>query len=470
MKDDTPDIVVHDYAGSVTAKYEDMRTEASLVASFAEELADAAFDLERVLIDPDLLASAILNPGGVARAEFELMDALNGPRGLLALALELKLRSVGLDTAVDVMRAADAALAWLDDAIEWSVGYVAPTVIVATARYWGPVVALVGVGDELLNGGRLRDALPGALEDFLVRNASLVDEAVGAAPGFLTGMADLVMPGQPFVRPRTIQETAALLSLFYRNGAGAFDRAEGMTLANTRPLVAGREVQNLLATLHEVDKATGPNGRPVIQVRELVTTGPDGKEVSRWIVDIPGTSKWNLPGGDVATDTSANLYSMAGHTTAYQRAIQAALADAGARPGQQVMLVGHSLGGMVAMQSAGGLTADGYDVTHVLTAGSPLASYTAPPSVQVLSLENTVDVVTRADGKPNPTAPNWTTVTFEEQYGSIGENHGIDTGYLGAGRAVDAATDSSVGAWRDSLSGYLGADRVNATVYEVSRP
>jgi hypothetical protein len=470
VKDEIPDIVVHDYAGSVTARYDDMRTEAALVARFADEVADAAFDLERVLIDPDLLASAILNPGGVAKAEFELMDALNGPRGLLALALELKLRGIGLDTAVNVLRVADAALAWIDDAIEWSVGYAAPYIAIATAPVWMPAAALVGGGDELLNGGRLREALPGAIESFLVRNAWLVDEAAGAAPGLLTGLADLVMGPQPFMRPRTIQEAGGLLALLYRNGAGAYDRADGMTIQNTRPLVAGREVHNLLFTLNEVDKATGPNGRPVIQVRELVTIVPGGRRVSRWIVDIPGTSKWNLPGGDVATDTSANLHSMAGHTTAYQQAIQAALADAGAKPGQQVMLVGHSLGGMVAMQSAGGLTASGYNVTHVLTAGSPLASYSAPPSVQVLSLENTVDVVTRADGKPNPTTPNWTTLTFEEQFGNVGQNHGIDTGYLDAAHAVDASTNSSVAAWRDSLSGYLDAEPAKATVYEVHRP
>ena len=132
-------------------------------------------------------------------------------------------------------------------------------------------------------------------------------------------------------------------------------------------------------------------------------TGTDGRR--RAIVDIPGTKSWNpAPVADV-TSVGTDILAIAGHDTSYERGVFAALADAGVRPDDQVMLVGHSEGGIVAVNAARDAAASGrFRVTHVVTAGSPVGALAAelPSSVQLLALENTADVVPALDDVPNP--------------------------------------------------------------------
>ena len=89
-----------------------------------------------------------------------------------------------------------------------------------------------------------------------------------------------------------------------------------------------------------------------------------------WVVEIPGTQDWwPLPGPN-PFDLTGDVASLAGRATAAGEVVATALAAAGARTGEPVLLAGHSLGGMV----AAGLAADPsfrsrFTVTHVLTAG-----------------------------------------------------------------------------------------------------
>ena len=170
-------------------------------------------------------------------------------------------------------------------------------------------------------------------------------------------------------------------------------------------------------------------------------------------------------------DTAGNLHSVAGDATAYQQAVEQALASVGATPTQPVMLVGHSQGGMVAVQAANDLVARGYAVTHVVTAGSPVGSMPVAPSVQVLSFENAVDLVPLLDGADNPDTANRTTVTFRSQGGEIGANHDLGR-YATAAASVKDSTDPSISAWRDSAAAdFLGAKVTSSsmTVFTVSR-
>src|SRR3712207_6522248 len=127
------------------------------------------------------------------------------------------------------------------------------------------------------------------------------------------------------------------------------------------------------------------------------------------------------------------------------------------------MLVGHSQGGMVAAQAAhdSGTADFPYDVRSVVTAGSPVARAGVPPSVQVLALENAHDIVPHLDGRSNDDDPNVTTVTFDRQTGSIGENHGIGSAYRYGARAVDRSTDPSIEAFRDRKSTRLNSSHAN---------
>jgi pimeloyl-ACP methyl ester carboxylesterase len=139
------------------------------------------------------------------------------------------------------------------------------------------------------------------------------------------------------------------------------------------------------------------------------------------------------------------------------------------------MLVGHSQGGMVAAQAAhdAGTPEFDYDVRSVVTAGAPIGRVDVPGSVQLLALENAHDVVPHLDSRTNDDDSNVTTVTFEAQEGSIGGNHGIESGYRSAARAVDRSDDPSIVAFRASADPFLVGPAVDATVvahvYEISR-
>ena len=147
--------------------------------------------------------------------------------------------------------------------------------------------------------------------------------------------------------------------------------------------------------------------------------------VTGYVVDIPGTKDWNAPWDPKsANDSGVNIDAMAGNNTVLQQGIEEALREVGAQgTGVPVMLVGHSQGGIVAAQSTNDLVASGYNVTHVVTAGSPVGRIDIPGNVQMLSLENKGDVVPHLDASDNPNTANRTTVTFENQTGTVGDNH-----------------------------------------------
>jgi pimeloyl-ACP methyl ester carboxylesterase len=180
-------------------------------------------------------------------------------------------------------------------------------------------------------------------------------------------------------------------------------------------------------------------------------------------VYLPGTDAWPLPGGqdDRVRDTGANLRLVGGRDTAYARGVDLAMTRAGVPAGADVLLVGHSQGGMTALELAGdeGFTRR-YRVTHVVTAGSPAAQVRdLPPRTQALSLENEHDLVPRLDGEPNPDRPNRTTVVFDahaDEPSSIGANHSL-AAYRRGARAVDTSGDASLRRYLDSLQdgGYV---------------
>ncbi|MEZ5096372.1 MAG: hypothetical protein R2731_09780 [Nocardioides sp.] len=134
------------------------------------------------------------------------------------------------------------------------------------------------------------------------------------------------------------------------------------------------------------------------------------------------------------------------------------------------MLVGHSPWRF----AAGWLAAQGspYDVTQVVTAGSPVGSLGPfPPGTSVLSLENAGDVIPLLDGTANAPAANHVTVTFDDPAPSIADAH--DLRHYAAGAAgVDGSADPSVVDQLDRLrsEGFLGgAGEARSQVFQITR-
>lgn len=148
----------------------------------------------------------------------------------------------------------------------------------------------------------------------------------------------------------------------------------------------------------------GKAGTPDAAIR---ITAVDKGNGPAYIVTIPGTSEWNVRSGSNPMDTVGNLSSAAGNMSTASQAVEMAMRQAGIPSGAPVMLVGHSQGGM----TAANLAADPefrsqFNVTNVMTYGSPIDSTRIPGDVKTLALQHPFDVVPCLDlGNSKPGGP-----------------------------------------------------------------
>ena len=439
-----PAIRVEGGAGSIDATYDDIDRLGELYATAGGRLAQAGWDDKFEAADADLLASAVLSPDTFAAAEAAILDATYGPRGLVARAGMLEAQSFCFGAVVEIYRGADearhAALEALSYGLGYTVGQQLPTLVLAGGLAFG---GLYLVDPEL--AGMTDDELVAFLED----HPEVVETLVNGGGGLLDGMS---------ANPLTGPVMAAL-------GLGGFHPDAGSAADDLGELLFGDYEGDL------DDDYTGPvfDHEPPRDVEDLIedlgTTAagdvPDGVISIQAVTDADGTTSYivQLPGTDdfmsdhAIRNMGSNLNLIAGDDTAYGDAIGQAMRAAGVDREAPVMLVGHSQGGM----QAAALAADpdfGYDVTHVVTAGAPVATSGVPDDVTVLSLENTGDLVPLLDGEPNPATAHHTTVQADVHSGSFGahdgQNHAVDT-YESIAKSVDASSDPSLEAVVDSM-------------------
>ncbi|MGN7251104.1 hypothetical protein [Arthrobacter sp. SAFR-014] len=223
----------------------------------------------------------------------------------------------------------------------------------------------------------------------------------------------------------------------------------------------------LLARAGEVDDA-GPGRIEIIRT----TTGGRGA----FIVVIPGTQPGNMGGPNPFDE--AGVGESLGYGSEYTAAgIRAALRQAGAEAGDQVVAVGYSQGGIHAMnlsQDKAFLTE--YNLKYVLTAGSPVGAITPEPGISSLHLEHRQDWVPGSEGLPNPDTKERVTVTLN---GLVRTPPGVDAGlgpghrltnYEAGARAVSASPDPSLAASTAALAGVVGAGgTARATRFQLVR-
>jgi pimeloyl-ACP methyl ester carboxylesterase len=193
----------------------------------------------------------------------------------------------------------------------------------------------------------------------------------------------------------------------------------------------------------------------------------------RFIVYLPGTDDLTTTPADQDSDVrdvATNLHLIAGQDTTYAQGIRVAMHRAGIGPHDPVLLAGHSQGGMEAAALLSG--GSGFRVTHVVTAGSPLAQvHGFPAGSHVLSLENRGDVVPLLDGAENPDTPQQVTVRFDDHQGSVPGDHD-PRHYVRGAAAAQASADPSIREQLASLRrhGFLG-DGATATseVFQITR-
>ncbi|WP_435736296.1 hypothetical protein V5D56_16090 [Cellulosimicrobium sp. PMB13] len=139
-------------------------------------------------------------------------------------------------------------------------------------------------------------------------------------------------------------------------------------------------------------------------VRVTTIETADGPRV---IVSVPGTESWSPGASSNPMDLTGNLVTAGGGSSTMSEAVELAMRNANIPEGAEVMLVGHSQGGMTVAD----LTSDPdfvsrYNVTNAMTFGSPIDSQQIDPRVSVLELQHQTDVVPRLDMEDSLYVPN----------------------------------------------------------------
>ena len=281
---------------------------------------------------------------------------------LHALAAVLRTTSVALEDAVADVTA--PALQWPLAAVEASY----PAGITSVRRELGAERGALQAADDVAK----------ALTIFVLAAAAAYSDAEqNVGTSFLDRLADSVWGSTSLLSPALMASMTGvpehdfspvfalprLLSPLIIDGSPVLhDLGPGPTTS-----IPPRTLSDLV-----LDLSTRNQGQPG-EISVSFVTGADG--VRRAIVDIPGTKSWNpAPVADV-TSVGTDILAIAGHDTSYERGVFEALTDAGVHPDVPIMLVGHSEGGIVAVNAARDAAESGrFRITHVVTAGSPIGA------------------------------------------------------------------------------------------------
>lgn len=351
-----------------------------------------------------------------------------------------------------------------------------------------------GGGGDGGDGGRLLDALGGWLSGPASTVADGWDNLLDTGGRLWDATGGSILEGR---WPRTTEIVAsgalfggALLDTALTTGSGGlvdldiFDDGEPVA-GSPVPVdldADGHYPRNVEDLVSGVDDTSGP------EVRVTTIETPDGP---RAIVSVPGTQEWWPSTTDNPSDLTGALVTAGGGTSTMSESVELAMRNAAIPPGAEVMLVGHSQGGMTVadLVSDPGFVSE-HNVTNAMTYGSPIDSERIDGRVDVLELAHGNDHVARLDlgdglALPGPipgvpilpgppsgyeqAGPSHTEVTFDSPGGvlDIVANHG-GGGYH---ESVTTSTDPGLLAYEQRLrdAGFLGAghDGSNTTAVDV---
>jgi hypothetical protein len=433
----------------------------------------------RTLANGDLLESSILSPGSFAFAEAAVLVATTGPDGILAESLGWEADSIMIRVTIAAYEEQDQLAHQAMEVLDYALGTIigmALSGLVLTAIPVAIPVAIRAAPDAGLMLSLLPDWVKADLEDegidgaedlltWLNDHPDVERHLLNGGGGLLDGLGDGLWPGPgglPFLPPfHATTEDAA------RSLAGLFGN-EGVATVTDHDLpvpVAPTNLHDLMANLFAIngtDVSPQPDGAITIQQ----VTAVDG--TVHYIVYAPGTdaaAPWHHD--NLARDMPTNVNLIGGNDTTYGDGILQAMEDAGVNPDDPVLIVGHSQGGM---QAVGLLSQDtGYNITNVVTAGSPTSQVDIPvnTSSHVLSFENSGDVIPLLNGEPNDATANHVTVQFDDS-ATPGFQHDLEH-YVNGAEAADSSGNPDIDEQIASMDGFLNGSTTDVHGYVITR-
>lgn len=436
--------------GGVSARLEEMDALAVALADAAGDCAVLVVQVVAGAARPGVSEGALADPWALVQLADCLAEAV---ASLCRAGRELASMATAVAATVSAYRAREASVAALAHAVPRVLGVRARAAVVVAAA-GGPlptaVVGITAVGGLALVSVAAARGEPGGL-DLLVRalpallgsrdvpGLARVASRAGGATGLMveTPVSVTAIPGSACTTP-----AGGVADLLRRGQTVAAWRQPGPGEHDTLPPGSPRPVRGQV----RIDRVDGPDGR------------------FAWVVHVPGTQEWDGDGTGSPMDLAANVALVGGARSGVATGVVRAMVRAGVRPGEPVAVVGHSQGGMTALD----LAADPWvrrvaTITHVVTAGSPLTGRTPPPGVQVLALEHSDDLVPRLDGRGHPDRPDRVTVRAVAPSGRWRRDavpaHS-SSAYVATAAQVDASRHPSLVAYRQGLAPFL--DRAGA--------
>lgn len=136
-------------------------------------------------------------------------------------------------------------------------------------------------------------------------------------------------------------------------------------------------------------------------VRERLDNIPEGDQIRiekyeadgmppRYAVYVGPTETFSPYADQEPFDLTSNTHGVAGLPAGSFRAVELAMAEAGIRPGDEVLLTGFSQGGLVATMVA---ASGDWNVVGLETHGAPAGNIPLPPGIAGMAIRNTDDLV-----------------------------------------------------------------------------
>jgi pimeloyl-ACP methyl ester carboxylesterase len=361
----------------IVVDYDELRGMSSVWAEASLTLGRLGARVAELAIAPEIVTNAMFDPAGAARSEAAILAAAIGPHGLAMLAAKL-----AGDAAL--LRAAVAKEQLVDDL---------------------PVRQLIALEASLLTLPLTASRDPTRAANATARRAiTLADAVVGYSAPFTTPLLELLAPSSHFRLDAVAQRPVSVDPVFGVPLAAVVPSSErnggSVSISRYSPSWGGQPPTSISSMLSEIgDLETRPEAS--IAVQRVV--GHDG--VDRYVVFLSGMR--HLASTPDPEDLIGAVGALVGVRTNYTTCVREALDTALVPRGAQVLLVGHSQGGIVAMDLAGDPAFNGarVRVSQVVAAGSPISAKSVAPGsgTRVLSIENVNDIVTHLDAVDPPT-------------------------------------------------------------------
>jgi len=293
----------------------------------------------------------------------------------------------------------------------------------------------------------LDDAGIGAIGLPLAGSLALGDDGVGLL-GVTTSAAGVLALSRPL---GLLRETAVTVTPVRAGQDGA---------SHPVPAVPPAGLADLASRIPTLSKDGG-------QVR-VERYGPDASPA--WVVYIGGTVDWGPVTATEPWDLASNLAAVAEEEAGSYRAVVQAMREAGIRPGEPVIEVGHSQGGLIAAQVA----ASG-DFTSVatLTFGAPSGQVPIRDGVNTVAVEHTDDIVPGLGGTSADAAGRL--LVRREVYASAPLPDGVSlpahsmANYTETARLIDSSPEPRLRAFREQLTSVVGTSAGTAAVWRGTR-